>query len=220
MENELLALLDHRLGDVVTGLLLALWMDARDVGPFELQKFPPETNVDTRRLDLQVGIVQGFDDEIAGFEPGADIAIGKDHASIPGPEGLKNTRSPTDGTSKTPAPLHPGMKQAIVVRSDLDMSTGKLAAQVAHAALSAVDHADSETVREWKRAGQRKVVLGINGERALFEIQEKAKTAGLPTGLIRDAGRTQLDPDTPTTVAVGPASDDAVDRITGSLSLY
>ncbi len=112
------------------------------------------------------------------------------------------------------------MKQAIVVRSDLDMGTGKLAAQVAHAALSAVEHADDATVRDWKRSGQRKVVLGINGERALFEIQEKAKMAGLPTGLIRDAGRTQLDPDTPTTVGVGPAGDDAIDRITGDLSLY
>ncbi|MEF8893421.1 peptidyl-tRNA hydrolase Pth2 [Halodesulfurarchaeum sp.] len=112
------------------------------------------------------------------------------------------------------------MKQAIVVRSDLGMGTGKLAAQVAHAALSAVEHANSDTFRDWKREGQRKVVLKIDGERALFEIQEKAKTAGLPTGLIRDAGRTQLDPDTPTTVAVGPASDEAVDQITGSLSLY
>jgi len=112
------------------------------------------------------------------------------------------------------------MKQAIVVRSDLDMGTGKLAAQVAHAALSAVEHADASTVKKWKRDGQRKVVLGIDGERALFEIQEQAKNAGLPTGLIRDAGRTQLDPDTPTTVAVGPASEDAVDRITGNLSLF
>jgi PTH2 family peptidyl-tRNA hydrolase len=112
------------------------------------------------------------------------------------------------------------MKQAIVVREDLDMGTGKLAAQVAHAALSAVEHAEESAVAEWKRAGQRKVVLGIDGERALFEIQERAKNAGLPTGLIRDAGRTQLDPDTPTTVAVGPASDDDVDAITGNLSLY
>lgn len=112
------------------------------------------------------------------------------------------------------------MKQAIVVRTDLKMGTGKLAAQVAHAALSAVDHAASDAVAEWKRDGQKKVVLGIDGERALFEIHEQAKNAGLPTGLIRDAGRTQLDPETPTTVAIGPAANGAVDQITGSLSLY
>lgn len=112
------------------------------------------------------------------------------------------------------------MKQAIVVRSDLDMGAGKLAAQVAHAALKAVEYADASAVEEWKSDGQRKVVLGIDGERALFEIREQARNAGLPTGLIRDAGRTQLDPNTPTTVAVGPAGNEAVDRITGSLSLY
>jgi PTH2 family peptidyl-tRNA hydrolase len=112
------------------------------------------------------------------------------------------------------------MKQAIVVRSDLGMGTGKLAAQVAHAALKAVEHADPADVDAWKQEGQRKVVLKIDGERALFQLREQARNAGLPTGLIRDAGRTQLDPDTPTTVAVGPADNDAVDRITGSLSLY
>ncbi|MDR5656742.1 MAG: peptidyl-tRNA hydrolase Pth2 [Halobacteriota archaeon] len=112
------------------------------------------------------------------------------------------------------------MKQAIVVRSDLDMGTGKLAAQVAHAALSGYEDAPADAQKEWKSQGQRKVVLEITGERALFEIHENAKAAGLPTALIRDAGRTQLDPDTPTTVSVGPAGNDAVDRITGALSLF
>ncbi|MFB6110371.1 MAG: peptidyl-tRNA hydrolase Pth2 [Halodesulfurarchaeum sp.] len=112
------------------------------------------------------------------------------------------------------------MKQAIVVRSDLGMGTGKLAAQVAHASLSGYEDAPASTQTTWKSEGQRKVVLSIDGERALFEIHENAKAAGLPTSLIRDAGRTQLDPETPTTVAVGPAESEAVDRITGSLSLY
>ncbi|MFW5965274.1 MAG: peptidyl-tRNA hydrolase Pth2 [Halodesulfurarchaeum sp.] len=111
------------------------------------------------------------------------------------------------------------MKQAIVVRADLSMGTGKLAAQVAHAALSAADQSDADALSQWKAAGQRKVVLKIDGERALFEIHENAKAAGLPTALIRDAGRTQLDPETPTTVGIGPAANQKVDRITGSLSL-
>jgi len=112
------------------------------------------------------------------------------------------------------------MKQAIVARADLGMGEGKLAAQVAHASLTAYEHAEDSAARDWKRGGQKKVVLKVDGERALFELQERAKTAGLPTGLVRDAGHTQLDPDTPTAVAIGPAADDAVDEITGSLSLY
>ncbi|MFW6265384.1 MAG: peptidyl-tRNA hydrolase Pth2 [Halanaeroarchaeum sp.] len=112
------------------------------------------------------------------------------------------------------------MKQAIVARADLGMGEGKLAAQVAHASLTAYEHASDAARREWKRGGQKKIVLAVDGERALYELQERAKTAGLPTGLIRDAGHTQLDPDTPTTVAIGPAEYRAVDEITGDLSLY
>jgi PTH2 family peptidyl-tRNA hydrolase len=112
------------------------------------------------------------------------------------------------------------MKQAIVARTDLGMGEGKLAAQVAHASLKAYEHTSKNNRSEWKRGGQKKVVLRVDGERALFELQEHAKVKGLPTGLIRDAGHTQLDPDTPTAVAIGPASDDRVDAITGDLSLY
>ena len=112
------------------------------------------------------------------------------------------------------------MKQAIVARADLNMGPGKLAAQVAHASLSAYEYAEETARREWKRGGQKKVVLKVGSERELFEVHETAKAAGLPTGLIRDAGHTQLDPDTPTAVAIGPAAESAIDEITGSLSLY
>jgi PTH2 family peptidyl-tRNA hydrolase len=112
------------------------------------------------------------------------------------------------------------MKQSIVARRDLGMGEGKLAAQVAHASLKAYEHTTENSRSEWKRGGQKKIVLGVDGDRALFELQERAKVKGLPTGLINDAGHTQLDPDTPTAVAIGPASDDRVDTITGDLPLY
>ncbi len=123
--------------------------------------------------------------------------------------------------SDLPSRLHvPAMKQAIVARRDLGMGEGKLAAQVAHASLKAYEHTSENARSEWKRGGQKKVVLRVDGERDLFELQERAKIEGLPTGLVRDAGHTQLDPDTPTAVAIGPASDDRVDAVTGDLSLY
>lgn len=112
------------------------------------------------------------------------------------------------------------MKQAIAVRADLDMGTGKLAAQVAHASLMAYEDADERTRREWKGNGQTKVVVRVNGEDELFRVAEGARAQGLPNGVVRDAGRTQLDPGTATAVAVGPGDDDAVDRVTGDLPLY
>ena len=112
------------------------------------------------------------------------------------------------------------MKQAIAARTDLGMGTGKLAAQVAHASLMAYEDADDRTRTAWKGEGQKKVVLKVGGESQLFELAERANRAGLANAVVRDAGHTQLDPGTVTTLAVGPADEDEVDRITGDLSLY
>jgi len=112
------------------------------------------------------------------------------------------------------------MKQAIVARTDIGMGTGKLAAQVAHASLSAYEDADDRTRKRWKGEGQKKVVLKGESEQQLFELAEAARAAGLANAIVRDAGHTQLEPGTVTALAVGPGEDDAVDRVTGDLSLF
>ncbi|WP_266074919.1 peptidyl-tRNA hydrolase Pth2 [Haladaptatus caseinilyticus] len=112
------------------------------------------------------------------------------------------------------------MKQAIVARTDIGMGRGKLAAQVAHASLSAYEETGRKARKRWKGEGQKKVVLKASGEKAIFQLAEKARAEGLPHAVIRDAGHTQLDPGTVTALAVGPADDDLVDRVTGDLSLY
>ena len=111
-------------------------------------------------------------------------------------------------------------KQAIVARTDIGMGEGKMAAQVAHAALSAYEDADAKTRKAWKGGGQKKVVLKASGESALFQLADAAEREGLPNAIIRDAGHTQLDPGTVTCLAVGPGPEDVVDSVTGDLSLY
>ena len=64
------------------------------------------------------------------------------------------------------------MKQAIVARTDLGMGRGKLAAQVAHASLSAYESADDSTRSEWKSGGQKKVVLKGAGESELQRLAD------------------------------------------------
>ncbi|MFC4553274.1 MULTISPECIES: peptidyl-tRNA hydrolase Pth2 [Halorussus] len=112
------------------------------------------------------------------------------------------------------------MKQAIVARTDIGMGQGKLAAQVAHASLSAYEETGSKARKAWKGEGQKKVVLKASGESQLFELAEKARAEGLPHAVVRDAGHTQLDPGTVTALAVGPGDDEIVDRVTGDLSLF
>jgi len=112
------------------------------------------------------------------------------------------------------------MKQAIVARTDIGMGEGKLAAQVAHASLSAYQDAGRRARKKWQGEGQKKVVLKGDSESRLFELADKADKEGSPYAIVRDAGHTQLDSGTVTTLAVGPARDEGVDRVTGGLSLY
>ena len=111
------------------------------------------------------------------------------------------------------------MKQAIVVRTDIGMGEGKLAAQASHASLSAYEKADDRNRKRWKNGGQKKIVLKASSERDIYELSEIADRDGIPNAVIRDAGHTQLEPGTVTALAVGPAEESAVDRVTGDLSL-
>ncbi len=113
-------------------------------------------------------------------------------------------------------------KLVVVVREDLKMSGGKLAVQVAHAAVSCALEAKARNpswFASWYREGQRKVGLRADDLEELRRLESKAARASLPRALISDAGLTELPPNTTTCLGIGPAPEDKVDPITGSLSL-
>jgi peptidyl-tRNA hydrolase, PTH2 family len=112
------------------------------------------------------------------------------------------------------------VKLALVVRTDLGMGKGKIAAQAAHAAVAAVlrtyRHPDFNA---WIQAGQPKVVLKVGSEDELRMVCDAAREAALPVETIQDAGRTQVQSGTPTCCAIGPASNSRLDAVTGHLHL-
>ncbi len=114
------------------------------------------------------------------------------------------------------------LKQVIVVRTDLGMSRGKIAAQAAHASLTAALEAmrsKRQWFDRWLEEGQKKVVLQVGSEEELLSVYRRAAEAGLPAALVADRGLTELKPGTKTAVAVGPAPASEIDKITGSLKL-
>ncbi|MEM0360144.1 MAG: peptidyl-tRNA hydrolase Pth2 [Candidatus Diapherotrites archaeon] len=112
-----------------------------------------------------------------------------------------------------------GIKQAIIVRKDLKMGAGKIAAQAAHASLAALEKTkNTEIVEKWKAEGMPKIVLKVASEKELLELFMKAKKE-LPCALIKDAGRTQVEPGTATCIAIGPAEESKINKYTGKLKL-
>jgi PTH2 family peptidyl-tRNA hydrolase len=112
------------------------------------------------------------------------------------------------------------MKQVIVVNGELGLPPGKLAGQVAHAAVTGALAAKDEVREAWDAEGMTKIVLVGRDAQHLTLIHACALGLGVkPTGIIKDAGRTLIPPGTLTCMFIGPALDKDIDRVTGSLPL-
>lgn len=125
-------------------------------------------------------------------------------------------------------------KQVIVVRKDLNMRKGKMAAQVAHASMAFVTRslkpiwttARSYTAyftpaeEEWLSSSFAKVVVSVDSEGELRALIQSAKDAGIVVHEIIDSGRTEFHGvPTLTCAAFGPDLVERLDPITGHLPL-
>ncbi|KAJ5217034.1 peptidyl-tRNA hydrolase 2 [Penicillium chermesinum] len=115
------------------------------------------------------------------------------------------------------------VKLVLVVRTDLGMTKGKIAAQASHATLACykyfLAHApDSPILRQWEHGGQAKIAVQTKSEDELLTLQAQAMSLGLCARVIQDAGRTQIASGSRTVLGVlGPKS--VVDGVTGHLKL-
>ena len=110
-------------------------------------------------------------------------------------------------------------KQVIIVRNDLKLPKGKLAAQAAHASVDAVLKADKEIVKAWRNTGMMKIALKVDTKEELYKYAQMAKDKGFPVGIITDAGKTVVAPGTTTCVGIGPVLEEDIDAITSELKL-
>ena len=135
-------------------------------------------------------------------------------------------------------------KMMIVMRRDLKMRKGKIAAQAGHACIEAIlralqkegrmgdlETANGETVlkntgentplSDWFEYGCAKVCVYVDSEEALLEIAKKAEEKGIIAAVITDAGMTEFHGvPTKTCLALEPLLSEVADEITGALTLY
>lgn len=138
-------------------------------------------------------------------------------------------------------------KQVIVVRKDLNMRKGKIAAQVSHAVMKIVfDRMElynpddfgigayigqiyktkfEPPLSEWVnwsegKPGFTKIVVSCEGEEELKKIEALANEAGIPNAIILDNGLTEFhNVPTYTCIALGPDDAEKIDKITGGYPL-
>jgi PTH2 family peptidyl-tRNA hydrolase len=122
------------------------------------------------------------------------------------------------------------MKMVIVVRRDLKMRRGKEIAQAGHGVLGAlqdsvrrweIEDSSFENMEFWRhKCGQKKITLKSHSEDELVALAEKAEAANLGHYLVRDAGKTEVAPNTATVLVIGPGHESKIDEITGHLEIY
>lgn len=96
----------------------------------------------------------------------------------------------------------------IVANKGAGMSPGKLAAQVAHAAVKAYELENIESpngydkVQAWNESGHTKIVLEARDAEHLLASERYLNERGIRTVLIIDEGRTEVPPLTPTALGI------------------
>lgn len=138
-------------------------------------------------------------------------------------------------------------KQLIVVRRDLKMRKGKIAAQAAHACVEATlmalieqnrtqdlvedaqksyvllrhEHDDVSALTSWFDAGVAKICVYVDSEEELLSLAREGRAAGFVVALIKDAGLTEFHGEpTYTCLAFEPLYPEQIDPLTKDLPLY
>ena len=117
------------------------------------------------------------------------------------------------------------VKLMFVVRTDLGMTKGKIAAQCGHATLACYKclstsggASGEKMLKRWEGSGQPKIAVQCKSEEELQLLQAQAVSLGLCARVIHDAGRTQIAAGSATVLGVlGPKG--VVDQVTGGLKL-
>ena len=113
-------------------------------------------------------------------------------------------------------------KMIIVTRKDLNLSPGKLAVQVAHAAVACTlqtKKTKPKWLNKWQSEGGKKVVVTVESLDDFYLLEKKAIKLGIASIIIEDAGHTEIPQGTKTVLGIGPAPTNLIDQVTIDLPL-
>lgn len=133
----------------------------------------------------------------------------------------EKSKSPKS-TSSPPVPRKNDVKMVIVVNNSLDMGKGKIASQSCHSAVSLVRHLiesnQRDLLKKWAENLEAKIVVKCDSKIELLTLFKSARECNLQSYYTTDAGRTQIEPGSITTLAILGISEE-IDKLTGKLKL-
>ncbi len=133
--------------------------------------------------------------------------------------------------------MEENIKQIIILRKDLNMRKGKMVAQGAHASMGAIlsiaqknpnnftipligENGNKTDLGKWLEGKFKKISVSVDSENELLELAEQAKKQNIIHCLIQDSGLTEFGGiPTYTSLAIGPAKAEIIDKITSHLKL-
>ncbi|XP_050431949.1 peptidyl-tRNA hydrolase 2, mitochondrial-like isoform X1 [Adelges cooleyi] len=114
-------------------------------------------------------------------------------------------------------------KMALLVRHDLKMGKGKVAAQCSHAMVHSYEAGLKlipGVIANWELSGRQVDVFKIADEETMLKISDLAAAENFNVYIVVDAGRTQVAPKSKTVMAIGPAKCSQLDEITREFEIY
>ena len=107
----------------------------------------------------------------------------------------------------------------LIVRNDLKMSKGKIAAQCGHGVQYAIKACDDSLYQNYQDCGCAKLCLKVETREEFIRLRFKLSEAGIKTFTVVDAGHTQVEPNTETCFAVGPVTKETMKDFVKDLKL-
>jgi len=107
----------------------------------------------------------------------------------------------------------------LVVRRDLKMQVGKIAAQCGHAVEHLVLRTPKQVMHEYRNNGHPKVVLQVSSLEELQFIEEVCIQNRIQNYLVEDQGRTQVPSGAKTVLGIGPVQKKNVPKAVAALKL-
>jgi peptidyl-tRNA hydrolase len=104
-------------------------------------------------------------------------------------------------------------KAVLVIRKDLKLSLGKLLAQTFHST------ARSDVEMDYENNRYSCIAKYCKSEEKLINLYNQCIAQGVNHGLQIDAGHSEVPPDTPTMLLIGPDDPEKVDAIARKLQL-